>query len=177
MQYKLINIPNLKEVSADLYRAVPWVNRRQTVFNVLPKEYFEELNSVRSAVELIKPWSEVAGVCVITTMPNDHTPIHVDGNGTKKDGFGFNIPVHNCEDCYTVVYDVKGSATPSDPFSTPTFGHPYQIFEPEEVVEVDRLYYKDCGFLINTDKPHKVVNPTDKPRIVASFRFLTKVEL
>ena len=61
-------------------------------------------------VELVKPWAEVSGVCVITTMPGDHTPIHVDGDGTKKCGYGLNIPVFNCEDCYTVVYDTINNA-------------------------------------------------------------------
>jgi hypothetical protein len=95
--------------------------------------------------------------------------IHVDGpSDDLNPGVAFNIPVYNCE--YSIMYECVNNAQPSLKF-TPDTDVPYRTFESDQVEQVAMVHYQNRGVLINTDKPHMVVNQTDRPRIVASFRW------
>jgi len=122
-------------------------------------------------VELRRPWKEISTVALITQYPNSDSPIHVDGeNDELTPGVALNIPVFNCKNCYSIMYKQIDDELPVF-ITTPGTERPYRTFEPSSVEQVGIVNYNDHAVLINTAKPHTIVNPTKLPRIVASFRF------
>ena len=170
--YEYVEIPNLKQLSADLLLAVPKEVKYGTIFaEYNPNEFLKDVPGLVDAVELIRPWKELSVVALITQYPKTDWPIHVDGeNDDLKPGVAFNIPVFNCKNCYSIVYEQIDDELPEFT-TTPKTERPYRTFEPSSVKQVGIVNYNDHAVLINTAKPHTIVNPTQLPRIVASFRF------
>lgn len=169
--YEYIDIPNLKQLSKNLLFAMPTEVKHGTIFAEYdPNEFLKDVPGLIEAVELVRPWDELSGVALITQYPNKEWPIHIDGDVDLVFGVALNIPVFNCENCYSIMYEELSNST-AETVPSPKTGLPYRMFRPEDVRQVDVVNYKNHAVLLNTAKPHSIVNPTHLPRIVASFRF------
>jgi hypothetical protein len=170
--YEYIDIPNLKQLSKNLLLAMPRKVRSESIFaSYDPNEFLKDVPGLIDAVELVRPWEECSEVALITHHPDlINWPIHVDGAGDLRFGVALNIPVFNCENCYSIMYE-EIDRPASRLVLTPDTVLPYRMFNPEDVRQVDTVNYKGHAVLLNTEKPHTIVNPTHLPRIVASFRF------
>lgn len=170
--FEYVEIPNLLELSRNLLIAMPREVKYGNIYAEYdPNDFLKKVPGLVEAVELVRPWHELSTVALITQYPKTPWPIHVDGeNDDLCPEVAFNIPVYNCEDCYSVIYERKNNANPVFRL-TPTTDRPYRTFDLDQVEEVGIINYQNHGVLINTAKPHTIVNPTLRPRIVASFRW------
>jgi hypothetical protein len=169
--FEYVDIPDLANLSRNLLMAMPKEVKYGTIFAEYdPNKFLKDVPGLVDAVKLIRPWEELSVVALITQYPNTDCPIHVDGFAEENIGVALNIPVFNCENCYSIIYDPIGDSFPSDARTLVT-DLPLRQFRPSQVKEVATITYKGHAVLINTSKPHTVVNPTLVPRIVASFRF------
>lgn len=169
--FEYVKIPDLKQLSLNMFKVMPQELMRGNIFkDYNPNDFLKAVPGLVEAVELIGPWDQLCVVSLIAQHPKAVWPIHVDGdNHNVRPGVAFNIPVYNCENCYTVMYESIDNVQPVSTL-TPT-NNPYKIFELDQVKEVAVINYQNHAVLINTAKPHTIVNPTNRPRIVASFRW------
>ena len=154
-------------------------------FYWLPKEAVEPCQELVDAVNRVCSWDDVDHVIVFRIDPGFEC-IHRDEVRAYFPGeivpvtWHLNIPVTNCENCYTAFYE----ALPDQyQHSTPTFGpeHGWEIgdgntynYRSDQVKEIDR-YYFGRPVVMNTDSIHCVHNPTNQVTVRLSVRMSSNV--
>lgn len=170
--FEYVNVPNLSKLSERILTILPKQVMYGSIFAEYdPNDFLQQVPGLVESVELVRPWNELSTVALITQYPGVFWPIHVDGKSDDScPEVAFNIPVVNCEDCYSIIYERVNDAQPNFTL-TPKTDQPYRTFELDQVKKIATINYKNHAVLLNTAKPHTIINPTNRPRIVASFRW------
>lgn len=96
------------------------------------------------------------------------TTIHRDGVEGDWKNLALNWPLYNCNHSHMCWYNLKpgtqNTNLPNLPYNVTTFSK-------EDSVVQDKLVLKKPTFL-RVDVPHNILNYSDKPRLIISFRFM-----
>ncbi len=109
---------------------------------------------------------------VFQSRPFENPSIHVDGNNEDRAGsndVALNVPILNCEGTEMIWYsgDYTVKVLPVE------VNKKVSSLIPEWHSGPDQIYHKEITSpaLVRVNVPHCVINPQEKPRIMASFRF------
>ena len=171
MHYKVLDLPFLEIIAEKILRNLPADYMTSDNYLSMPKELFEPCWPLVKAIETIRPWSDVLCISIISAKPDTSLPIHIDSN-LEDSPWAINIPIYNCDDVrsYTAFYKTIKDITPIEKSPKETHGDAYFDYTLDQVEEIDRLHLT-TAMLFNTQVPHRVVNGSDKPRIIISVRF------
>ena len=78
MHYKFIDLPNIDLIAERILRNIPKEYMKNNMSKSIPFEIIKECTPLVEAVETMKPWSDLAEISLIITMPNEKFPIHTD---------------------------------------------------------------------------------------------------
>ena len=172
MHYKFIDLPNIDLIAERILRNIPKEYMKNNMSKSIPFEIIKECTPLVEAVETMKPWSDLAQISLVITMPNEKFPIHTDLGVALKTIYALNIPIYNCKKSYTVFYRIKDNVVGLEKPQNHVMGDNYIEYNEEDVEEIGRMHlYKSAFF--NTQIPHSTVNPTDDLRISITIRSKT----
>jgi hypothetical protein len=177
--YKIVDIDNLDHIQSELQFIFQHCYK-DTINHHLDK-LTNQLNEIDKKlifkhapvyVELLKQlnlydrWSRT--YFSITTPEVTEYIIHKDRNDWKEKCFGFNLPVQNCQDSYTVFYKIKQNATAYT-------GMPWYPWVPcwskdDVEYELGILPSIQSAF-INTSYPHCAFTNHNLVRVICTTRF------
>jgi hypothetical protein len=149
------------------------------ISNWLPKEAVEPCQELIDAVNRVCSWDDVDHVMVFRVSPGVEI-IHRDEDcvylpdRTVPVKWALNIPITNCENTYTAIYealpdqqytlepDLPGLVWESSDGNT-------HVYRSDQVKEIDRYYFRR-PVVLNTKTIHCVHNPTDQVSVRLSLR-------
>ena len=99
---------------------------------------------------------------------NNQWVVHVDDKDSNYLSYALNLPILNCEDSYTVWYDVKPD---SEKIGWVKHYENVPCFLPEDIIkEIGRMPATQSAF-VNISIPHRPEVMHNNPRIVLTTRF------
>jgi hypothetical protein len=171
--YRYIDLPKIDEVSKIIMQYIPPDVKKYTVFKSLPEKQFALCKPLVEAVEMIKPWSDIYYIAMITVAPHDKLPTHIDWD-MKDKPYALNIPIYNCDKTPSIFYRLKDvNCEPKVIYQD--HGDPFYYYDGDQTEEIERFFLHKAAFF-NTQVPHSALNTTDEARIMLSVRFKTPIE-
>jgi hypothetical protein len=152
------------------------------ISNWLPKEAVEPCQGLIDAVNRVCSWDDVDHVMVFRFSPGVEV-IHRDEDcaylpdRTVPVKWHLNIPVTNCENTYTAIYEALPDQhqhytlepdLPGLAFESGDDGNTH-VYRSDQVKEIDRYYFRR-PVVLNTKTIHCVHNPTDQVSVRLSLR-------
>jgi hypothetical protein len=167
------------EVDWEQYTPDHYKDSIYAVSHWLPKEAVEPCQVLTDAMNRICNWNDVSHVMVFRISPGVEV-IHRDKDCAYLSDkivpvkWHLNIPVTNCENCYTAFYealpDQQYTLKPNLPgLVWDSADDNTHIYQPDQVKEIDRYYFRR-PVVINSDTIHCVHNPTNQVTVRLSVR-------
>lgn len=175
--YKPANINSelyQEELLALLKYNVPDLNLEKTphFLPILEHSKFKEL--CPSLYEKICSWglgNRLAELSFIIIPPGGHFPIHRDHPKWQFRNVGLLMPVLNCEDSYTAIYDAEVvEDTLGNIVGENAYAHRAQRVDETKAVELVRVPSNSANW-INVYQPHAPVVNHNNYRVTFSIRF------
>lgn len=139
---------------------------KESYLNILPSKlpYFYQTVSVD-----IKEFMgmELDTTVLIQSRPFSIGVIHIDYRPRNDNILAINIPLINCQDSITELWETDES---NNKVSHTPDGNPYIIISKDKCTKIAE-FVLDKPVVFNTDIPHSVKNLSSKPRIAISLRF------
>ena len=173
-RYKPITVDNLEAIQAEL---LPILNREYPAFETgKPTFCFVLREKIEPFAPLYTKFIDSFGIldrwhysAFITITADYNFPIHVDSLNWQSRCYGLNIPLINCEDTYTVFYDVEIES--EDVFGKSDPMNSSRIIKKDTIAtEIDRMPASQPAW-VNTSIPHTPVSLHNRPRAIISARF------
>ena len=124
---------------------------------------YESCNPLVDAVNQICPWQDVIYIILFNFNPGVEI-IHRD-NVNHEYFWVLNIPVLNCKDTHTSVYELL----PGEQEYTKHETYGYTSWQSNQIKEIDRLHLTQ-PMIFDMSTIHCVHNPTNQPRLSLSIR-------
>jgi len=164
-----IEVENLDKIQQEILTTIKYVfpNYEQMppgfyyLNNDTIKELCQNCNEFLKKINLFDRWCNTS---IVTTNFGRTIAIHTDAENYKERSFALNIPIINCNDTYTVWYDVGTAETSKHE----TLGS--IVYSDYNAVEIDRMPSSTCAF-VNVMRPHRPVTNHSNFRALVSFRF------
>ena len=166
------------ETEVDWERHTPGQDK-DAISSWLSKEAVESCQELVDAVNRVCNWDDVDHIMIfrfstgLELIHRDEDSVGLPDNQTSVK-YALNIPVTNCENTYTAIYE----ALPGQQYTTeidipglerePGPGGCH-IYRSDQVKEIDRYYFLR-PVVLNTNTIHCVHNPTDQVSIRMSLR-------
>jgi hypothetical protein len=173
--YKPIHVEKLeiiqKELATLVYNKIPDSDNSVSNFIIVQRKEIEPIAPVYTkfieSLGLLDRWARSS---IVTTNNHIPFPIHIDNANWLAQSYGLNIPVINCEDTYTVWYDVELESKPNSLVATDAKGQNRIAKRRAPSTEIARWHMKDPAW-INVSIPHRPVSNHGRFRAVVSSRF------
>ena len=174
--YKILDIPNLKDIQNEILSYIPIdriVNEGKDIgadanirFMYPAKDIMANAPSLRNFFLDLKIDPESLGIGTNLTKPYTDARIHIDDIGSTF--LSVNIPILNCENTKVFLYDLKdevqGVLTGQNNNKQRFF-----LFSEEQCVKVDE-FPTDTAYLFNTSSIHKFTNQNPTVRYMLLCR-------
>jgi len=126
-------------------------------------------------IGLYDKWCRTVFIGTKTEKRLEDSPIHVDSEDWESRCYALNIPVVNCEDSYTVWYDVQEYDEEAYSGDDERIGHKSaRGFKPQTSTEIGRLN-SNIPAWINVAIPHRAENSNPNLRFLVSTRFYPEI--
>ena len=171
--YKIIHIPNLKELSEECYKVIyeAGIPIHNDLYNldVNREDRFTSLPILKKLMVDLGLYDFWLRSAIVVTY--DDLPIHNDD--TDEFYCSFNIPIKNTKNTYTVFYEAL-----EEPKIMHTLdGYSYAAIDPHAAREIGRLEMINAA-VINTSVAHNVVHHSKElPRINLLLRLAGSIKI
>jgi hypothetical protein len=177
------HLANFLETEVDWEQYTPdhYKDSIYAVSHWLPKEAVEPCQVLTDAVNRVCSWNDVDHVMVFRFSPGVEV-IHRDEDcaylpdKTVPVKWHLNIPVTNCENCYTAIYEALPNQHQHYTLEPDLPGLAWEIgdgnthvYRSDQVREIDRYYFRQ-PVVLNTKTIHCVHNPTNQVSVRMSLR-------
>jgi hypothetical protein len=150
------------------------------ITNWLPKEAVASCRALMAAVDRVCNWNQVSHVMIFRVSPGievihrDQEIAQVWPNIEVPVKWALNIPVTNCDDTYTAIYEAlpgqQYALKPNIPGLWWESGDDNcHVYRPDQVREIDRYSFVQ-PVVLNTHTIHCIHNPTNQVSVRLSLR-------
>ena len=132
---------------------------------------YEPCRPLVDAVNQLCSWQDVVYIILFNFNPGVEI-IHRDSLIDHEYFWALNVPILNCHDPYTSIYELlpeEQGVVPAPEEYAKSGIHGYTTWQPNQVKEIDRMHLIQ-PFLFDISTVHCVHNPTNQPRLSLSIR-------
>jgi hypothetical protein len=171
--YKPIEIENLKEIQTEMlpiiFKHIPdFALAAPNFYHIFPKDIAPYAPNYVKCLKDIGVYDNWYVSAVVTTNRGITAPIHIDDRNWKRQCYGLNIPIVNCEGTYTVFYDSETNEPIFEKGDNRDTA--YAQTRNTLATEIGRWDMSKPAW-INVSIPHQAVSTHMKPRAIISARF------
>jgi len=173
MLYAKLNIDYLNEIRKEVFDFLPEEFLQNTKLGYIVDQsyttsYIKSLSSIKRLIDSLELSISDISICAFTVcLPGQNIPIHIDRGFYK---LSLNIPITDTTGTVVNFYKLTGSPTLVD-----TGKNKYISFDESTTTIVETLD-TDSPCIIDTTVPHKVVNNTDRTRVMLLIRFKPNIK-
>jgi hypothetical protein len=169
--YKFYDVPNLEKIQKTIWNHIPDNYKKLQLYVSADLKLMQKCKELVEAIDSFHSWDDVYTIGIIIAQPNSAHNIHTDsGFPLVQNKYCFNIPIANTENTDTIFYKLKEGKKAQ--FTTQKHGDPYLKYDEADVEEIERFVCIRPCFL-NTQVPHKVLNPLNSVRALITVRCRT----
>lgn len=169
--YKPIQISNLAKIQEEVLKRIPkdLLDKNNLTYIENNKEIFLGIKELYDFLESIKMNWSVGTIAVNVTNARDAGNFHIDSGPYR---YSLNIPIQNCENTFIDFFKVDGDYQ-TIYVEDKGHGGKHHFFRYTED-QCELMYRGDTSmpYILSTKTPHRVVNESDKTRVMLLIRVL-----